>query len=71
SLGLRVQLGHSGHAECSAPLPGHVDFTVVHINGLHVIDMDFCGCAANRAVAGEYSQQLLRMRWFPSTPFKP
>ncbi|KAF8210707.1 hypothetical protein K438DRAFT_1752495 [Mycena galopus ATCC 62051] len=30
-----------------------------------------CRYTILRAVAGEYSQQLLQMRWFPSTPFEP
>jgi CxC2 like cysteine cluster associated with KDZ transposases len=45
------------------PESGHKDFTVVHINGVHDVAVDFCNCdsrVSNR-------QQLLQRSWFPVT----
>lgn len=43
SLGLRVQLGH-WHLRCINPIAGAEDFTVLHVNGIHKVAVDFCGC---------------------------
>ncbi|PBK67936.1 hypothetical protein ARMSODRAFT_848671, partial [Armillaria solidipes] len=43
ACGLRIQLGHwNGH--CISPRVAAVDFMVLHVNGIHKVSMDFCGC---------------------------
>ncbi|KAJ7086807.1 hypothetical protein B0H15DRAFT_923109 [Mycena belliarum] len=70
SLGMRVQLGHTGWETCGNPVPGHQNFTVIHTNGLHPVAVDFCGCGDGHA-PGQRSMQLLRMLWYPSTDAVP
>ncbi|KAJ7430256.1 hypothetical protein B0H11DRAFT_2263932 [Mycena galericulata] len=70
SLGLRVQMGHTGYEVCDNPVPGHQDFTVINVNGFHPVAVDFCGCA-NEAAAGDRRQQVLRRSWFPATHREP
>lgn len=65
-IGLRVQLGHSD-LTCACPVRGHTDFLVLHVNGIHWVNVDFCGC--DRRVS--HRQQLLRCDWFPSTVHQP
>ncbi|EEB98159.1 hypothetical protein MPER_02382, partial [Moniliophthora perniciosa FA553] len=43
-LGYRIQLGHPPGEECDSPVSGHKDFVVLAWNGIHVVDLDFCGC---------------------------
>ncbi|KAG1902395.1 uncharacterized protein F5891DRAFT_1127683 [Suillus fuscotomentosus] len=61
-IGLRVQLGHSD-LKCVCPERGHVDFIVIHVNGIHHVNVDFCGC--DQCVS--HRQQLLRCDWYPAT----
>ncbi|KAG1898337.1 uncharacterized protein F5891DRAFT_1129535 [Suillus fuscotomentosus] len=61
-IGLRVQLGHSD-LKCVCPERGHVDFIVIHVNGIHCINIDFCGC--DQCVS--HRQQLLCCDWYPAT----
>lgn len=49
------------------PRPAGKGFTVVHTNGIHDINLDFCNCET--AVSG--SIQLIRRFWFPSTSVYP
>ncbi|KAJ7015755.1 hypothetical protein C8F04DRAFT_1284868 [Mycena alexandri] len=70
SLGLRIQMGHTGFETCDSPQPGHTDFTVVHSNGIHAVAVDFCGCE-NAHMAGTTREQTLRMSWFPATDLEP
>ena len=67
SLGLRVQLGHKRGLLCPSRVPAHKDFVVLHVNGIHVLDIDFCGCAGALTARG----QLLEVGWWPSTPLEP
>ncbi|KAJ7024743.1 hypothetical protein C8F04DRAFT_968613 [Mycena alexandri] len=68
SLGLRVQLGHQVGDKCEAPERGHKEFVVLHTNGIHVVQVDFCGAGCKGALqAGPPEVQLLRARWFPAT----
>lgn len=67
SLGLRVQLGHQMGTLCPFCTRGHKDFVVLHLNGIHVINLDFCGCPG----ALPFRNQLLEMGWWPSTPLEP
>lgn len=66
-LGLRVQLGHPPGRLCQFRSAGHKDFVVLHINGIHFVNVDFCGCN----LAGESRQQLMRASWWPATPLEP
>ncbi|KAJ7912792.1 hypothetical protein B0H13DRAFT_2232409 [Mycena leptocephala] len=70
SLGLRVQLGHTGYETCTNPIAAHQDFTVVHTNGIHPVAVDYCGCSQAHA-AGDRVEQTLRRSWFPSTSLEP
>ncbi|PPQ97624.1 hypothetical protein CVT26_002547 [Gymnopilus dilepis] len=65
ALGLRVQLNHLGNA-CSKPEACHAGFTVIHTNGIHEIDVDFCGCRPVSKL-----RQLLRRGLFPSSQAQP
>ncbi|TDL20498.1 hypothetical protein BD410DRAFT_725441 [Rickenella mellea] len=66
-LGLCVQLGHVPGSSCLSPEPGPAEFTVVHTNGIHVINLNYCGCGS----AGNKRQQLLRREWFPASQVIP
>ncbi|KAJ3817326.1 hypothetical protein F5880DRAFT_1493129, partial [Lentinula raphanica] len=46
------------------------DFTVIHTNGIHMLDLSYCNCP-NRVLAGDWHQQILRRRWFPATHLEP
>ncbi|KAG2054274.1 hypothetical protein BDR06DRAFT_982471 [Suillus hirtellus] len=61
-IGLRVQLGHSD-LKCVCPERGHVDFIVIHVNRIHCVNVDFCGC--DQCVS--HRQQLLCCDWYPAT----
>lgn len=63
-LGLRVQLGHNGSC-CPRSLKNKVPFTVVAMNGIHSVSVDYCACDV--AVGGEYRQQAMRFGWWPAT----
>jgi hypothetical protein len=45
-------------------------FTVVHTNGIHAVDLAFCGCN-EMSEHGTQAQQLLRRRLFPATSTDP
>lgn len=66
ALGLRVQLGHLPHRHCPTSEAGHVNFVVIHTNGIHQVSVDFCRC---RGLS--HRQQLLRAGWWPATPLEP
>lgn len=66
-MGLRIQLGHPLGQRCQFRKPGHKDFVVIHTNGIHLIDVDFCGCTS----APEHRGQLLREGWWPATALDP
>ncbi|KAF7974583.1 hypothetical protein HWV62_11966, partial [Athelia sp. TMB] len=68
SLGLRVQLGHSVGDTCSNPVPSYDNtFTVIDIQGIHQIHLDYCGCETAQA----RTVQLLRASWYPATTSAP
>ncbi|KAF9072844.1 hypothetical protein BDP27DRAFT_1216848, partial [Rhodocollybia butyracea] len=67
SLGLRIQLGHKAGSACLLPQPAHTDFAVLHTNGIHEINLDFCGCQPNLL----QRTQLLHSHWWPGTVFSP
>jgi hypothetical protein len=66
-LGVRFQLGHAGGRTCPTLERGHSDFVVIASNGIHHINVDFCGCPGRP----DHRIQLLEMRWWPSTPVAP
>ncbi|KAI9058883.1 hypothetical protein FKP32DRAFT_1606369 [Trametes sanguinea] len=71
ALGLVVGLGHCPDAApCTNPVQSRSDFTVVDVNGRHMVTLTFCGC--DRAgEAGDPVQQLMRHRLYPATDIDP
>lgn len=68
SLGLRIQLGHSGGHKCVNPAPSSRDeFVIIDLNGIHHVNLDYCECQTAQA---RYTQ-LLRFRLFPATSTDP
>jgi hypothetical protein len=67
-LGLRIQLGHNAREKCRNPVrtPGG-DFVVVDVNGIHEVELDFCGCEMSK----QPFIQLLRYGWFPASVDRP
>jgi hypothetical protein len=65
-LGLRVQLGHPPGQFCPTREPACKDFVVVHTNGIHLVNVDFCRCDSL-----PHRTQLLRVAWWPATPLEP
>jgi len=65
-LGLRVQLGHAPGHHCTSREPCHKDFRVIHTNGIHKVNVDFCRCQSV-----PHHLQLLRLAWWPGTPLVP
>ncbi|KAA1479019.1 hypothetical protein DENSPDRAFT_861961 [Dentipellis sp. KUC8613] len=66
NLGLVFQLGHGPGGQCRLPQAGHKDFVVIHVNGIHAVNVKFCGCKGlDRPI------QLLRHSWWPATPLEP
>jgi hypothetical protein len=43
---------------------------VLHNNGIHEVDVDFCGCE-HRQRAGALDTQLLRGGWYPASEERP
>ena len=70
NLGLKIQLGHYPGDTCTSPQRSTRPFTVIHSNGIHQVDVLFCGCNL-AARHGDRVQQLLRRRLFPSTTTDP
>ncbi|KAK0430927.1 hypothetical protein EV421DRAFT_1893439 [Armillaria borealis] len=64
--GLRVQLWHAT-MKCWNPLPAMLDFTVLHVNGIHKVAIDFCGCLD----CVPLHVQCLRFNWYPATSTRP
>ncbi|KAF7345205.1 CxC2 domain-containing protein [Mycena sanguinolenta] len=69
ALGLRVQMGHPPRETCVNPQAGHRDFVVLHDNGIHRVNVDFCGCDSSGRV--EPYLQLLRAGWYPASDERP
>ncbi|KAJ6513582.1 hypothetical protein C8R47DRAFT_962737 [Mycena vitilis] len=68
-MGQRIQLGHSLGERCLNPHGGHTGFVVLHDNGIHTVDIDFCGCEGEGRT--EHYLQLLQFGWFPATDERP
>ena len=69
-LGLIIQLGHLGGDRCLGPVPAPRDFVVIHTNGLHPANIQYCQCSKSY-LSGTRLQQLLRMKLYPSTIADP
>jgi hypothetical protein len=70
SAGQHVQLGHPPGKTCTSPQRSTRPFSVIHTNGIHLVDILFCGCDL-AAHHGDRVQQLLRRRIFPATTTDP
>jgi hypothetical protein len=66
-LGLRFQLGHHSGESCTASTQARGEFTVVHTNGIHIVNVDFCGCSGQV----DKQVQLLEVGWWPTTCLEP
>lgn len=69
-LGLIIQLGHNPGNPCRAPACSSRSFVVIHTNGLHPVNIQFCQCGQLRD-SGARIQQLLRYKLFPATVTDP
>ncbi|KAJ7797034.1 hypothetical protein B0H14DRAFT_3093238 [Mycena olivaceomarginata] len=67
--GLRIQFGHLPRERCAHPQPGNAGFVVLHNNGIHTVNIDFCGC--DSAMRADPYIQLLRAGWYPATDERP
>ncbi|KAG6914351.1 hypothetical protein DXG01_000902 [Tephrocybe rancida] len=65
-LGLFIQLGHTDGSLCSS-YDQEEGFVILHVNGLHLVDIRFCGCSR---IEHRYIQ-VLRSRLFPATTIYP
>jgi hypothetical protein len=67
-LKIRYQIGHPFGEDCPTNYLGQSgDFVVLHDNGIHVLDVDFCCCTG----APSPVAQLLNIGWFPATHKDP
>lgn len=69
-VGHVVQLGHNPRDPCTNPERSSRAFTVLHVNGVHVINLVFC-CCTRIGEHGSRVQQLLRRRLLPATTQDP
>lgn len=65
-LGLRIQLGHPAGTFCHTSDKGCDDFTIININGIHRVQVDWCRCHGD-----DHCVQLLCIGWWPATPLQP
>ncbi|KAI6024028.1 hypothetical protein BKA83DRAFT_106314 [Pisolithus microcarpus] len=65
-LGLVVQVGHQDMV-CHCPGCSHMDFVIIDVNGIHVVNVNFCSCEQ----CASHRQQLLQCGWYPSTVCNP
>ncbi|KAF7797729.1 hypothetical protein EIP86_008929, partial [Pleurotus ostreatoroseus] len=64
-LGLKIHLGHRVRGTCGLAQPR--ELVVLHTNGLHKVNVVFCGCDTSV----KPWQQLMRIRWWPATVLNP
>ena len=70
NIGHKLQLGHPPGDTCTSPQRSTRPFTVIHTNGIHLVDVWFCGC--NLATQyGDRVEQLMLRRLFPATTTDP
>ncbi|KAI0063042.1 hypothetical protein BV25DRAFT_1771787, partial [Artomyces pyxidatus] len=65
-IGLRVQLGHVGGGRCPIPHPGHKNFVIIDVTGIHRVALDFCDCQSL-----PHRVQMIQSELWPSTPLEP
>ncbi|KAI6039234.1 hypothetical protein EDC04DRAFT_2568682, partial [Pisolithus marmoratus] len=53
-LGLVIQVSHKDML-CYCPEHGHTDFIIINVNGIHPVNINFCGCEQHVS----HHQQLL------------
>ncbi|KAJ7107309.1 hypothetical protein C8R43DRAFT_905798 [Mycena crocata] len=60
-----------GHGELPCVSPDHVirSMVVIHVNGLHIIDFQYCGCDLSDYGLNIY--QCMRNLWYPATLVEP
>jgi hypothetical protein len=69
SLGLRIQLGHPPGDKCPLPItPYNDDFTILDVDQIHNVGLDFCGCGRTGKTQ---VAQLLEHRLYPATVTSP
>ncbi|KAM6503686.1 hypothetical protein JOM56_000629 [Amanita muscaria] len=67
-LGLRIQLNHPYGENCYNPVKSYNDnFTVIDLNGIHDVAVDYCGCH----LVQPHTIQLLRFQLYPATVIDP
>ncbi|KAF8191957.1 hypothetical protein K438DRAFT_1590620, partial [Mycena galopus ATCC 62051] len=67
-LGLRFQIGHPFGEDCPFNYLGQSrNFVVLHNNGIHVLNVDFCLCTG----APSEVDQLINVGWYPATHKEP
>jgi hypothetical protein len=72
SLGHRIQLGDHATESCPYPNPMKKPFCILHTNGIHFVQMDFCGCCTGVSnTRNDHVTQLLRAQLFPATVDNP
>ncbi|KAF7327504.1 CxC2 domain-containing protein [Mycena kentingensis (nom. inval.)] len=67
-LGLCLQLGHHDGSDCGRPRSARDDFVVLNVNGIHTVNIDFCGCYHTHDAA---HMQLLKAGLYPATIDSP
>ena len=70
-LGFHVQLGHCPGERCAMPIPSpHGKFTVIDVNGIHELLLDFCGCSEGPS-RRDHGIQIRQYGWYPATVRAP
>ena len=66
---MRLQLGHPRGEPCGNPLCcAGDDFIVLHVNGIHQVSIDFCGCGKDNQLP---TVQLICLHLYPATVKSP
>ncbi|KAJ7828015.1 hypothetical protein B0H14DRAFT_2594831 [Mycena olivaceomarginata] len=59
----------SPRERCTRPQAAHVDFIVLHDNGIHTVDLDFCAC--DRPCVLSTISSSCATAWFPASDGRP
>ncbi|KAL0576155.1 hypothetical protein V5O48_005823 [Marasmius crinis-equi] len=62
SMGLVIQLNHFS-LNCMNPVKGHIKLRILHVNGIHHVEVRFCGCEKKV----DHYIQLLRRKIYPAS----
>lgn len=57
------------HQRCPVPQQLNESFVVMDMNGIHHLDLEYCGCSLGNHL--ERYQQLLRAAWYPASFDRP